>query len=89
MDEKEELEWLRREKDSDMRFKASTHRGLLSGFLAGLLYNWLVPLDTVETRVVLILVILIAFATGALTAYVGRFRVYYRKIEEEKEKAKK
>lgn len=75
MNEKEELEWLRREKDRDMRFKESAHRGLLLGFLVGVFYTWLVPLDTVETRVALLPVVLIAFATGALTAYVGRFRI--------------
>lgn len=78
MDEKEELEYLRREKDRDIRFRAACGRGLALGIFVCYLYNWLTPLDTVETRSLGILLTVIAFATGFLTAHIGRFRADYK-----------
>ncbi|HUX79638.1 MAG TPA: hypothetical protein VMW10_07860 [Alphaproteobacteria bacterium] len=77
MNDKEELEQLRREKDRDIRFKASTMRGFVLALCVGWLYGYIVGMDSIEKRSSMIIIVLIAFAMGALTAYIGRFRAEY------------
>jgi len=77
MDEKEELEWLRQEKERDMRFDSGMIRGIGLSLLSLLPFHFLPA--TFETNVIMLIWVFTSFAIGFASAHFGRFKVTYKR----------